>query len=252
MKEILRYISRTPVRLRLWHHRTRVQLKLAAWHVPDHIAAWAQSVRPSRLVLIGVLATAILLPTSLYLQERARRHELGRAYRNLSHDSTAEITTLRTTMGNLMAEQAELKHLLLDAGYAVHSDSELWVAMTATGYSSSVIETDDTPFITASNTRTRTGIVAMSRDMLRRYSPDAPFSFGDVVHISGIGDFVVEDSMNQRWRRRVDVWFPSRTAAFQFGRRRVIVRAPLADDELASYEYSLPVNLAGGPGASAP
>lgn len=252
MKELLRYISRTPVRFRLWRHRMRVQMKLAVWHVPDRVAAWVQSVPPSRMVMLGVVMAAVLLPTTLYLQERARRLELGRAYRNLSFESSAEISTLRTSMGNLLAEQSELKHLLLDAGYAVYSDSELWVALTATGYSSSVIETDNTPFITASNTRTRTGIVAMSRDMLRRYNPDAPFSFGDVVHITGVGDFVVEDSMNPRWRRRVDVWFPSRTAAFQFGRRRVILRAPVSNDELAAYEYTLPVNLAAGPGASAP
>ena len=252
MKQILRYISRTPVRFRLWHHRMRVQLKLAAWHVPDQISAWARSLPPSRLVLTGALALAILLPTSLYLQERARRQELGRAYSHLSHTSTAEISTLRQTMGNLMVEQAELRHLLLDAGFAVFSDNELSVALIATGYSSSVIETDDTPFITASNTRTRNGIIAMSRDMLRRYNPDAPFSFGDRVHISGIGDFIVEDSMNPRWRRRVDVWFPSRTAAFQFGRRRVILISSVSNDELASYEYTLPVNLARGPGAGTP
>jgi 3D (Asp-Asp-Asp) domain-containing protein len=231
-----------------------VQLKLAAWHVPDRVSAWVSSVPPSHLVLLGVVSAAILLPTSLYLNERARRIELGHAYRNLSFESSAEIGTLRTTMGNLLAEQTELKHLLLDAGYAVYSDSEMWVALTATGYSSSVIETDNTPHITASNTRTRTGIIAMSRDMLRRYNPDAPFSFGDIVHISGVGDFAVEDSMNPRWRRRVDVWFPSRTAAFQFGRRRVILRAPVSNDELAAYqyEYRLPVNLARGPGASTP
>lgn len=254
MKKILRYISRTPVRFRLWRHRVRVQLKLAAWQVPDHVGAWIRSVPPSRMVVLGVVALAILLPTALYLHERARRVELSHAYGNLSFTSAAEISTLRTSMGNLLSEQTELRHLLLDAGYAVYSDSELWVAITATGYSSSVIETDNTPHITASNTRTRTGIIAMSRDMLRRYNPDAPFSFGDVVHISGVGDFVVEDSMNPRWRRRVDVWFPSRTAAFQFGRRRVILRAPVSNDDLAAYqyEYRLPVNLASGPGASAP
>ena len=50
------------------------------------------------------------------------------------------------------------------------------------------------------------------------------------------------------------IWFgfDPDTAAFQFGRRRVILRSPASNDELASYEYSLPVNLAGGPGASAP
>jgi len=189
----------------------------------------------------------------IFLTERSRRIELSHAYGNVAASSAGEIATLRYTMGSLVNEQSQLKELLLDAGYAVHTGNEFAVAMTATGYSSTPIETDNTPFITAANTRTRSGIVAMSRDMLQRYNPQAPFAFGDIVHISGIGDFVVEDSMNSRWRRRVDVWFPSRTAAFQFGRRRVILKSRHGDSRSAetAYEYSFPLNLARG-GASSP
>ena len=82
---------------------------------------------------------------------------------------------------------------------------------------------------TASNTRTRPGVVAMSRDLLRRYNPRAPFGFGDTIHISGLGDFIVEDSMHWRWRKRVDIWFPSREAAWNFGKREVTVTMLLND-----------------------
>jgi len=235
-------------------HRLRVGTRLALWVVPDRanvLVRHAGRIQPSRVLLVSAIVLAIATPTGLWLKEKNRSDQFARAYGNLSLTSTSEIATLRYSMGNLMEEQTRLRDLLLDAGYAVYSENELSVAVTATGYSSSVIETDNTPFITASNTRTRTGIIAMSRDMLTRYNPEAPFSFGDVIYISGLGDFVVEDSMNSRWRRRVDVWFPSRTAAFNFGRSKVIIKMDLAGDTEKTYEYTLPSNLGGGSAVSA-
>jgi 3D (Asp-Asp-Asp) domain-containing protein len=238
-------------------HRLRVQAVMAAWVIPDHAARAVALVRamPRRRVFAGVaLAAAIIAPTVMFLNERARRVEISRAYGQLALSSASEISTLRHTMGNLLSEQAELKQVLLKAGYAVFSDNDLAVPVVVTGYSSSVWETDSTPFITAANTRTRHGIVALSRDLLRRYNPEAPFSFGDVVHISGLGDFIVEDSMNGRWRRRVDVWFPSRSAAVEFGRRELILRATVrhidGDGDETAYRYTLPLNLAASAGAS--
>jgi 3D (Asp-Asp-Asp) domain-containing protein len=243
----------------MWFHGVRVQAVMAAWYVPERlgrIVSRLRSMAPHRMALAAVLVVAIAAPSMLYLNERARRQELSRAYRQLSLSSQSEIATLRHTMGSLLTEQTELKDLLLEAGYAVYSDQALSVPVIATGYSSSVWETDSTPFTTAANTRTRQGIVALSRDLLRRYNPDAPFSFGDVVTISGVGDFIVEDSMNERWRRRVDVWFPSRAAAVSFGRREVILRTHAPDgagygitSETAG-RYTLRLDLASASGAS--
>jgi 3D (Asp-Asp-Asp) domain-containing protein len=93
-------------------------------------------------------------------------------------------------------------------------------------YTSRACETDDTPFITAANTATRPGVLALSRDLLKRYTPGAPFDFGDIVHINGMGDFVVEDSMNGRWQRRADIWFESVADARHFGRRVAVMTGP--------------------------
>jgi 3D (Asp-Asp-Asp) domain-containing protein len=251
-------LSSLPRRVAMWFHRVRVQTVMAAWYFPERAArvfASARSMPRGRLLVSLLLAGAIVAPTTLYLHERDRRIEVTHAYQQLAFASGAEISTLRQSMGNLLTEQAELKDLLLESGYAVYSDNELSVPVVATGYSSSVWETDSTPFTTAANTRTRHGIVAMSRDLLRRYNPDAPFAFGDVVTISGVGDFIVEDSMNDRWRRRVDVWFPSRSAAVSFGRREVIIRARVEGTDTdvtndTAYHYTLPVNLASSAGAS--
>ena len=78
-----------------------------------------------------------------------------------------------------------------------------------TGYSSTTDQTDDTPFITASNTRTRDGIVAANF-----------LAFGTKVQIPSIfGDkvFTVEDRMAKKHSDKIDIWFPERHLAKNFG-----------------------------------
>ncbi|MEK7507897.1 MAG: hypothetical protein AAB602_02330 [Patescibacteria group bacterium] len=78
-----------------------------------------------------------------------------------------------------------------------------------TAYSSSVDETDDTPFITASGKYVRDGIVAAN------FLP-----FGTMIKIPNVfGDkiFVVEDRMHPRKNGIVDIWMSSKQAALRFG-----------------------------------
>ena len=78
-----------------------------------------------------------------------------------------------------------------------------------TAYSSSVDETDDTPFITASGKTVRSGIVAAN------FLP-----FGTKIKIPSVfGDriFVVEDRMHSRKQGIVDIWMPSKKEALRFG-----------------------------------
>ncbi len=78
-----------------------------------------------------------------------------------------------------------------------------------TAYSSRPEETDDTPFITASGKKVRSGIVASN------FLP-----LGTVIKIPELfGDrtFVVEDRMNPRFKDRIDIWFPSHWEAKKFG-----------------------------------
>ena len=85
--------------------------------------------------------------------------------------------------------------------------------ITATAYSSTVDQTDNTPFITASGTYVRDGIVAAN------FLP-----FGTVFKIPNLyGDkvFIVEDRMNKRYWHRVDIWFPERQMAKEFGVRQI-------------------------------
>lgn len=82
------------------------------------------------------------------------------------------------------------------------------VALTA--YSSHPDETDATPFLTASGTKTRDGVIAAN------FLP-----FGTVVRIPELfGDkvFVVEDRMHRKFPNRVDIWMPSKREALIFGK----------------------------------
>lgn len=81
----------------------------------------------------------------------------------------------------------------------------VWV----TAYSSTPEETDDTPFITASMTRVRDGIIAAN------FLP-----FGTKILIPEIfGDKIltVEDRMHERKVNFIDVWMPTKEEAQEFG-----------------------------------
>ena len=78
-----------------------------------------------------------------------------------------------------------------------------------TGYSSTPEQTDSTPFITASGSRVRDGIVATNL-----------LPFGTKIRIPEIyGDkiFTVEDRMHSRKTVNVDIWFASYWEAKTFG-----------------------------------
>jgi len=95
--------------------------------------------------------------------------------------------------------------------------------VVVTGYSSTPWQTDETPFLTASMTHVRPGVIALSRDLIRRYNPDAPFRYGDRIRVEGVGEFVVEDTMNQRYEKRADIWFETTDEAVRWGKRTLAI-----------------------------
>jgi len=94
-------------------------------------------------------------------------------------------------------------------------------AVWLTAYSSSPDETDDTPFITASGKYVRDGIIA-SNFLPFGTKVKIPALFGDKI-------FTVEDRLHARFSDRMDIWMPSKAAAFNFGKRyaEVVVVTPL-------------------------
>jgi 3D (Asp-Asp-Asp) domain-containing protein len=95
--------------------------------------------------------------------------------------------------------------------------------VVVTGYSLGPGETDDSPYLTALSTPTRPGVIALSRDLIRAFNPTAPFRFGDRVHLEGVGEFIVEDTMAERWNLRADIWFPTPDEAMEWGKRKTSI-----------------------------
>lgn len=91
------------------------------------------------------------------------------------------------------------------------------IDVTVTGYSPRREETDDTPFTTAFNKRVKTGIIAISRDLEDAHG----WAEGDTIVLEGIGLFEVGDRMNQRWRKRIDIFFFDTAEARRFGKVQV-------------------------------
>ena len=85
-----------------------------------------------------------------------------------------------------------------------------------TAYTASEDETDSDPTITASMTKVRPGIIAVSRDLF-----DQGFVFGKKVYIEGLGIYTVMDLMNKRYINRIDVFLGNKKEAFAFGAKKV-------------------------------
>lgn len=81
--------------------------------------------------------------------------------------------------------------------------------IVVTAYSSTVAETDDTPFITASNTLVRDGIVASNL-----------LPFGTKIRFPELNPkkiYVVEDRLAPKNGHKMDIWFSSTELALDFG-----------------------------------
>ncbi len=78
-----------------------------------------------------------------------------------------------------------------------------------TGYSSTPDQTDSTPFITASGSRVHDGVIAAN---FLKFDTKVQFPqiFGDKV-------FIVEDRMAIKNSHKIDIWFPNRRSALEFG-----------------------------------
>lgn len=87
--------------------------------------------------------------------------------------------------------------------------------VTITGYSSSVEETDDTPFITADGSTVKHGYIAVSDDLYK-----TGWTFGKTVLIQGMGTFVIKDRMNNRISKTIDIWYDSKNKAIKNGSKK--------------------------------
>ena len=84
-----------------------------------------------------------------------------------------------------------------------------------TAYTSRPEETDSTPYITASGTYVREGVVA-TNDLPIGTLVRIPSHFGDKI-------FRVEDRMNAKYTNELDIWFSDLGDAREFGKKFITI-----------------------------
>lgn len=89
--------------------------------------------------------------------------------------------------------------------------SQKRMVVVATAYSSTIDQTDSTPFITASGTHVHDGAIAANFLKLGA-KVRFPSLYGNKI-------FIVEDRMKSDYK--VDIWFPTRQEAKDFGVKRI-------------------------------
>jgi 3D (Asp-Asp-Asp) domain-containing protein len=152
--------------------------------------------REKQLILLTVLGILFGILPVLELKTQILEENLG--------VFSLEQTSITTIQGNTILPLTSLSY----------SDTKTKkVRVIVTAYSSSPLETDSTPFVTAAGTEVKDGIVANNL-----------LPFGTRVRMPELyGDkiFVVEDRMNwKKGKYHVDVWFSSRQDAINFGSRK--------------------------------
>jgi 3D (Asp-Asp-Asp) domain-containing protein len=74
--------------------------------------------------------------------------------------------------------------------------------LTVTTYRPVKEQTDDTPYYTAINVRVYKGGCAVSQDLLKK----GVLKYGDTVYVDTVGFFRVNDTMNKRIKKSVDIF----------------------------------------------
>lgn len=138
-------------------------------------------------------------------------------------------TTAKTTPPNPTAAQVRQQNIARLQQAAAARATGRTAIVRSTAYNSLVGQTDSTPFITATGTRTRFGVIALSRDLLRS------FPYGTRVRIEDLSGqynamlrnqvFIVEDTMHPRKTNQIDIWMSTRSQALQWGARSVRITA---------------------------
>ncbi len=160
--------------------------------------------RPYRAILLsGALFSLLFLPILTVFAPSSSLAEAEANFAYPKNPSTDQTLTPSIQENSLLPNS---NHYPPKPTYTVIET----ISMVITGYSSSVQETDDTPFLTAAGTQTRDGVVASNL-----------LPFGTKIRIPqyfGSKVFVVEDRMNERvGDLTIDVWFPSSYQARLFG-----------------------------------
>jgi len=148
---------------------------------------------------------------------------LGLAYFSLPNTAKAYFG-LPNELESTWAEEMRLEFEMLEnqsksyGEFPLAADAKPRYEMTvpSTAYTSTVWQCDDTPFITASQTHVRHGVVAAN------FLPigtriKIPEIYGDEI-------FIVEDRMNARYYKKVDIWMEDYDEAITYGVKNITIQ----------------------------
>ena len=111
-------------------------------------------------------------------------------------------------------------------------EKENVLEVTATAYTSTVCQTDRTPYLAAWNNRLKPSVksIAVSRDLL-----DLGLTNGTKVRIDGYKHtYTVLDKMNKRWKKKIDIYMGcDRKRALRWGKRKVTIRWDKTEEEIS-------------------
>ena len=188
-------------------------------------------------LLIAIIATVIIIFGLFPLEQFTGASEGQKSkqnqnnpddMKNINDFSTPEILSQNeNSVAEVASSEQDTEERILTVKIEDEkSDQEIKVAETSdsdepaqkrrklvlvTAFSSTVDQTDSTPFITASGTRVHDGTIAAN---FLKFGTKVKFPslYGDKI-------FTVEDRMKSDYK--VDIWFPTRQEALNFGAKRV-------------------------------
>jgi len=109
---------------------------------------------------------------------------------------------------------------------------EYVMKVTATAYTSTVGQTDSTPFLAAWNNKLKPGVksLAVSRDLLA-----LGLTNGTKVRIDGYKhNYTILDKMNKRWKNKIDIYMGRNTPrALRWGKQTVTIRWAATKEDIA-------------------
>lgn len=136
-----------------------------------------------------------------------------------------QVSAVKPSAAKLSAEQARQQSIAQALQQSSRGGAS--AVVRATAYNSFAGQTDSSPTITATGTRTRPGVIALSQDLLRRFPYGTRVRIEDLSGRLNFGNrvFIVEDTMHPRKRATIDIWMGSHRQAMQWGARSVRITA---------------------------
>lgn len=165
------------------------------------------------IALLLAFSASVLFPVANKTNEISLENSQKMLYGELANAEEINTNSLKLTPPGSLVDDSIVERATFNTPKKLEVTEKMVVI--ATGYSSTPEETDDTPFITASGTTVREGVIATN------FLP-----IGTKLRIPkfyGEKEFIVEDRMNIRYNdvAIIDIWFGDKQDARNFGKRKV-------------------------------